>query len=163
MTETGPNRPLVRDKKLYNNFLTDLRCAHQSLQIEPDTVKYASCPRCCSIYPPKQTGRVMEWPSECTWRTFPDSRLCGQCLVKSAVVDGESVRAPIQPFVIQDFDLFVGRLLCRPGYEKILDEGTVLCEGCKNMLDIKDGFAIRDSVAAAPTRNRLKLISRADV
>jgi hypothetical protein len=65
-------------------------------------------------------------------------------LVKSAVEGGESVRVPTHPFVVQDFDSFTGRLLCRPGYEKILDEGTVLRKDSEDLLDIKDGMAIQD-------------------
>jgi len=144
MTGGGGCTPSARDTKLGANFPTDLRAARQSLQIEPDTVKYAACSACCSIYPPQKSGKVTEWPTECTWHRFPDSQLCGQPLVKSAVEAGESVRAPICPFVVQDFDSFVGRLLCRPGYEKILDQGTVFSEQSDELWDIKDGLAIRD-------------------
>jgi hypothetical protein len=143
MTEGG-RIPSVHDTKLHHNFPTDLRSARQSLQIEPDIVKYAACSTCCNIYPPKKSGKIMEWPTECTWRRFPDSPPCGQPLVKSGVEAGESIRVPIRPFEVQDFDSFVGRLLCRPGYEKILDEGTSLSNQSGELNDIKDGLAIRD-------------------
>ena len=143
MTEGG-RTPSARDTKLHHNFPTDLRTARQSIQIEPDVVKYAACSACCNIYPPKKSGKVMEWPTECVWRRFPHSRPCGEPLVKSAVEGGESVRVPICPFEVQDFDSFVGRLLCRPGYEKILDEGTVFSLQPDELTDIKDGSAIRD-------------------
>jgi hypothetical protein len=142
MTEAGRTMS-SRDRKLHATFPTDLRTARQSLHIEPDTVKYATCPDCCSIYPPTMSGKIMEWPTECTSRRFPTSPPCGQPLVKSAVMDGESVRVPINPYVVQDFDSFVGRLLCRPGYERILDDGTVLANVDGELRDIKDGFAIR--------------------
>lgn len=140
MTEGG--RTLSsRDTQLHANFPQDLRTARQSLHIEPDTIRYASCPKCCCLYPPKMSGKITEWPTACTWRSFRDSPPCGQELVKSAVQDGESVRVPIRPFLVQDFDSFVGRLLCRPGYEKMLDEGTVANPG-DELRDIKDGLAI---------------------
>ena len=81
---------------------------------------------------------------ECTSRHFEDSPICGQVLVKSAVERGEGIQVPICPFVVQDFNSFTGRLLCRPGYEKILDQGTVLSENTDKLWDIKDGAAIRD-------------------
>lgn len=143
MTEGG-RTPSPRDIKLHANFPTDLRTARRSLHLEPDIVKYASCPTCCCLYSPTKSGKVMEWPTECTWRSFPDSPPCGQILVKSGVVAGESVRVPIRPYEVQDFDSFVGRLLCRPGYEKLLDQGTLLSSGGAELLDIKDGSAIRD-------------------
>jgi hypothetical protein len=74
----------------------------------------------------------------------PSITTCGQLLVKSAVEGGESVRVPIVPFKVQDFDSFMGRLLCRPGYEKILDEGTILSNQLDELTDIKDSSAIRD-------------------
>ena len=142
MAEEG-RTPSAREKKLHANFPTDLRTARQSLNIEPDTIKYAACPTCCCLYPPKDSGSVTEWPTECTWRPFKDSPPCGQPLVKSAVEGGESVRVPIYPFLVQDFDSFVGRMLCRPGYEKILDDGTVFSNHGTELWDIKDGEAIR--------------------
>ena len=143
MTEGG-RTPSVRDIKLHKFFPTDLRTARQSLNIEPTTIKYATCPTCCCLYPPTNTGTIAEWPTECTWRSFKDSPPCGQPLVKSAVEGGESVRVPIYPYVVQDFDSFVGRMLSRPGYEKILDDGTVFSDEDVAFWDIKDAGSIRD-------------------
>lgn len=142
MSTEGGKTPDLRDTKLRNSFPTDLRTARKSLKIEPDTVTYATCTKCSSIYPPKG-GRIPEWQSECTTRRFPDSPLCGQRLVKSAVMEGNSVRVPIRPFVVQDFDAFVGRLLCRPGYEKLMDEATVLFRGAEELCYITDGAAVQ--------------------
>jgi hypothetical protein len=84
----------------------------------------------------------LEWPAECLWRPFPNTAACGEPLTISGVQDGESVRKPIRPFLVQDFDEFIGKLLSQPGMEEILDQGTVLnCE--HDLWDIKDGEAIR--------------------
>jgi hypothetical protein len=131
-----------REAYLHSKFPTDIRTARLNLDIEADTTVYASCPKCRCTYPPLKNGRVLAWPSECTWRPFPNSRPCGQSLVKSGVVDGQSVRVPIQPFATQDFDSFVGRILSRPGYEAILDQGTVLNPCQVHLEDIKDKAAI---------------------
>jgi predicted Fe-S protein YdhL (DUF1289 family) len=148
MMAEGGRTPSACSAKLCNNLPADIRTARHSLQIEPDTIKYATCPVCCSIYPPTATtrGEITEWPTECSWRRFSALPPCGQILVKSAVENGKSVRVPICPFVVQNFDSFVGRLLCTPGYEKILDEGTVLSnqsDKLNELRDIKDGLAIR--------------------
>ena len=50
----------------------------------------------------------------------------------------------MRPFVVQDFNSFTGRLLCRLGYEQMLDRGTVLSKNVGELWDIKDGAAIRD-------------------
>lgn len=144
MSTEGGRAPSLRDDKLRNSFPTDLRTARSYLKIEPDTVTHAVCTKCSSVYPPKESKGILEWQAECTARRFPDSPLCGQPLVKSGVKEGKSVRVPIRPLVIQDFDAFVGRLLCRPGYEKLMDEATVLHRDMEELLDIKDGAAVQE-------------------
>ena len=126
MSTEGGRTPPLRDDKLRSSFPMDLRTSRSYLKIEPDTITYAVCPKCSSLYPPKEGKRIPEWQPECTARRFSDSPLCGQPLVKSGVMGKESVRVPIRRLVVQDFDAFVGRLLCRPGYEKLMDEATVL-------------------------------------
>ena len=143
MAEEG-DTPCSRNLKLLREFPSDLRSAHRALHIEPDTIEYAACSKCNTIYPPKKSGKILEWPTECMSRHFWDSPICGQVLVKSAVDRGESIRVPMCPFVVQDFNSFTGRLLCRPGYEQMLDRGTVLSKNVGKLWDIKDGAAIRD-------------------
>ena len=50
----------------------------------------------------------------------------------------------MRPFVVQDFNSFTGWLLCRPGYEQMLDRGTVLSTNVGELWDIKDGAVICD-------------------
>ena len=144
MSTEGGRTPALRDNKLRDSFPTDLRTARSYLKIEPDTIMYAVCMKCSSVYPPKGGKGIPEWQSECTARCFPDSPLCGQPLVKSGVKEGKSVRVPIRPFDVQDFDAFVGRLLCRPGYEKLMDNATFLHREVDDLLDIKDGAAVQE-------------------
>ena len=112
--------------------------------MEPNTITYAVCMKCSSVYPPKGGKGILEWQSECTACCFPDSPLCGQPLVKSGVKEEKSVRVLIHPFDIQDFNAFVGRLLCRPGYKKLMDDATVLHREVEDLLDIKDGVAVQE-------------------
>lgn len=65
-------------------------------------------------------GGVQEWPLECTWRAFPHTQPCCTRLVKSGVK------------------------LSRPGFEDILDRGMVLGSHVDQLVDIKDGAAIRE-------------------
>ncbi|KAG2048988.1 hypothetical protein BDR06DRAFT_867972, partial [Suillus hirtellus] len=50
---------------------------------------------------------------------------------------------PVYPYVIQDFNAFLGGLLIRPGIEKAMDHGTMLNEKYQ-MWDIKDGTVIQE-------------------
>ena len=101
------------------------------------------CTKCSSIYPPKEGSHIPEWQPECTAHQFPDSPLCSQPLVKSGVMEGKSVRVPICPFVVQDFDVFVGRLLCRPGYEKLMDKAMVVHREVDKLRGIRDRAVVQ--------------------
>ena len=57
--------------------------------------------------------------------------------------NGESVRVPVRPLIVQHLDVFAARMLSRPGLEAILDEGTVRVSDFY-LHDIKDGDAIRE-------------------
>ena len=100
--------------------------------------------KCSSVYPSKGGKGIPEWQSECTAHCFPNSPLCNQLLVKLGVKEGKSVRVPICPFNVQDFNAFVGRLLCRPGYEELMDNATFLHREVDDLLDIKDGTAVQE-------------------
>ena len=53
------------------------------------------------------------------------------------------MHAPIQPFLIQDFNAFKASLLSQPGMEAILDQGT-LFNDTNDMWDIKDGVGVKE-------------------
>lgn len=65
--------------------------------------------------------------------------------MSSRVEKGESVRYPRRPFVVQDFNAFVGNLLSRPGVEDALDRGTVLLQQ-EELNDIKDGSGVQNLI-----------------
>ena len=139
-SDRSPNR---YENHMHSNFPEDIRTARGSLEIEGDTTLYAACPKCSCVYPPEKNERVTNWPATCSSKRFEASPLCGERLVKSAVQDGESVRTPIRPLVVQNFDSFVARMLSRPGFEAFLDEGSVRV-GDYYIHDIKDADAIRE-------------------
>lgn len=144
MSTEGGKTPSRGNNNLRNSFPTDLCTACSYLKIEPNTTTYTACTKCSTVYPPREERGFLQWPAECTACRFPDSAECSQPLVKSGVSQGESVRVPIRPLVIQDFNAFVGRLLCRPGYEKLMDKGMVLHADVEELLDIKDGTTVRN-------------------
>ena len=140
----GGRAMLHSEAQLHASFPTDLRTAQNSLNLDGDITIHATCPKCRCVYPPTMNGSMHKWPSECTWHPFPHTPHCGTQLVKLGVQNGYSVRVPILPYATQDFDSFVGRILSRPGYEEILDQGTVLSSDLEQLVDIKDGAAIRE-------------------
>ncbi|KIK80783.1 hypothetical protein PAXRUDRAFT_157732, partial [Paxillus rubicundulus Ve08.2h10] len=72
-------------------------------------------------------------------------RPCGRLLVKKSKVGGERTTLPIQPFVIQDYNEFLARVLSHPGMEAAMDCGTMVNDQHQSW-DIKDGTAITEIV-----------------
>ena len=56
MSTEGGKTPSTRDTKLRSSFPLDLRTAHSYLTIEPDTVTYATCTKCSSVYHPRKAA-----------------------------------------------------------------------------------------------------------
>lgn len=125
-------------QSLVNNFPVDIRTVRQAFDIEADITVYAACPKCSCTYKPTTNGKRNKYPSTCTHRRFAKSKMCGEQLIDNS-------QNPIRPFAVQDLDSFVGRLICRPGMEDLLDAGTVI-EPKSELWDIKDGSVIRDMV-----------------
>ena len=119
------------------NWPADLRTAMKDFQLDPDLVKYASCPKCCCVYAPIANH---QYPSVCTHKEFPTSDACGEQLIR---VDG----TPIRPFFYQPVRSWLGRLLSRPGIEEIMDKvwDSSLVNGVGNIMnDIWDGTVLRN-------------------
>lgn len=135
--------PTVREQNLLDNFPRDIRTVRKVFDLEAKTTIYATCPQCLCTYAPEVRGKVNVYPARCSWQRFPTSNECGARLTKRKVVDGCSVREPIRPFVVQDFDEFKAAMLTRPGMEDLLDKGTVFNDQSE-LWDIKDGYGIRD-------------------
>lgn len=133
----------LRQETLLKNFPTDVRTVRKAFHLEAETTTFAACPKCSCTYAPTKEGQIQVYPAVCNWRRFPSSKACGEPLVTSRVVEGESVRWPVRPFVVQNFDAFLGRLLSRPGMEDLLDRGTVFNNEAE-IWDIKDGEAISE-------------------
>ena len=140
----APDRsPSHYEKYMHSIFPEDIRSVRAHLGIEGDVTVYAACPKCSCTYPPEKKGDVTDWPANCSWKRFEASHACGERLVKSGVRNGESVRVPVRPLIVQHLDAFAARMLSRPGLEAILDEGTARVSDFY-LHDIKDGDAIRE-------------------
>lgn len=133
----------AKNQDLLNSFPRDIRTARTIFDLEATTKAYAACPGCSTLYPVE--GEKL--PAHCNQRRYPNAEPCGARLTKLVVQNSNGERkmkrAPIQPFLIQDFDAFKASLLSRPGMEAILDRGT-LFNDTNDMWDIKDGVAVKE-------------------
>ena len=132
-----------REKKILNHFPRDIRTVREVFDVEPTTITYAACPKCSATYPPGKKGKISIYPARCTWQAYKGGKTCGTTLTTRRVVDEQSVRAPIRPFIVQDFAEFKAGLLSQPGMEDAMDCGTILNDE-HNLWDIQDGTGIRE-------------------
>ena len=110
--KTMGNNLSPADEICLRSFPSDVRTARKLLGV-PKTMTYACCPTCSALYPPQDEDGVPMYPFTCI------SEPCRGCdlLKLGSTPDGKSVGVPKRPFMMQDFDDFVARLLSRPGME----------------------------------------------
>ena len=140
----GPRGDIsANNRDLLNSFPRDIRTARKIFDLEATTKAYAACSGCSTLYPVE--GKQL--PAHCNWRRYPNAKPCGNRLTKLVVQNSNGerkmMRAPIQPYLIQDFDAFKASFLSRPGMEAILDRGT-LFNDTNDMWDIKDGGGVKE-------------------
>src|SRR6202012_4278177 len=87
----------------------------------PQTITYACCPACSPLYPPKDEDGVPIYPYECTSKPCQIWGGCDLLKVRSTP-QRKSTGIPKRPFVMQDFNDFVGHLLSRPGAEAAIQQ-----------------------------------------
>lgn len=93
---------------------TDIRTALKTLNIDPDSIQYVCCKKCCACYLPS------ECPDTCQNRETPNSPVCGTRLFRDTGSGRDETRVPIRRFVYQPFKSWLARFLARAGLEDIL-------------------------------------------
>lgn len=102
---------------------TELSTALKRLDIHPDLIYYASCPKCFAIYPPTsdQSGKL-SYPTICTHHETPASPQCNEPLLRTQRDQGGSGGAPRACYAFQPFESWLGRLLSRDGLEDVMEQ-----------------------------------------
>ena len=139
---TSQRKPTAREEHLLKFFPEDIRTVRKAFDMEAKTTTYATCPKCFALYEPDVQGELLVYPPRCDYKPTPRSQPCRARLTTQHVKDGESIRVPIKPFVIQDLDAFVGNLLSRPGIEDAL-ESRKHWQEVDELRDVQDGASIR--------------------
>jgi hypothetical protein len=131
-----------REEYLLKFFPRDIRTVRKQFDLEAKTTTYATCPKCFALYEPEMKGGVLVYPPRCNHKATERSQPCRARLTTQHVKEGESIRVPIKPFVMQDFDAFVGNMLSRPGIEDAL-ESRKHWQEADELRDVQDGASIR--------------------
>lgn len=117
----GPLDPL--EQKILDDMPTNIRTVRAMFGLDPVVTDYATCPKCSMTYAPTfspTAPKVPIYPNRCTHRRFSNRPPCHARVQKSAVMIQRSIRVPIRPLPVQDFDTFVGRMLSVPGVEEAI-------------------------------------------
>jgi hypothetical protein len=99
----------------------DVRGSLKALELDPKTDTFACCPQCFSLYP---IGPNNEFTATCEYQPTPDVAVCGTKLSSTRRVKGRLRNYPSRRFIRQDFHDWLGRLLCRPGMEDLMDSAV---------------------------------------
>lgn len=119
----------------------DIRTAIQAFDLDPDTIHYACCKKCSSIYQPRSKDNP-DYPDVCTFRETPGSEQCGARLLRKKS-KGEGV-IPIRRYVYQPMKSWLGRLLSRPDIEQSFLPKAGPVSFFKRMTDIWHGTELNE-------------------
>ena len=140
-----------REQEVLKHFPKDICSVRQAFDLEPVVTVYATCPnpKCCCTYAPEYQDNIAVYLSRCHHKKHLKSKPCNTRLTTTRVEHGESVRAPLRPFVVQDFHAFVAGLLSRPGMEEMICKGREILQqfgqrALHGLRDIADGSVIAD-------------------
>lgn len=135
--------PSVAEREFLARLPIDIRSIRRAFDLDPVVTVFAACPACSATYEPSYSSNTPIYPARCQYRRWAKSAPCNAKLTIHGVRNAESVRLPRRPFAVQDFDLFIGRMLCRPGMEDILKMGSQVVQAHR-LNDIKDASVMRE-------------------
>ena len=111
-------------QRTLNLLPQDPRTILNQIDLDPRTTSYLQCPVCYALYPFPGTGTDQLPPNaieHCTHRPTPGCDPCGTPLWKDRRIGSKTLKAPCRKYVHQSLKEWVGRLLCRPEVEDVLD------------------------------------------
>lgn len=115
----------AKQRRLAAGIPGDVRGALKALDLEPKTEAFVCCTKCFALYPISDNL----FPPQCTYRQASSSPPCGESLTSTRRVKGVVKTFPCRRFVRQDFHDWLGRLLCRPGMEQLMDSSVRSASG----------------------------------
>lgn len=110
MSSLGPTGPRLR------GFPRDPRTVLTALGLKPDVQAFACCPKCFALY--SSDGEV---PNLCSFKETTTSKPCREPLFRVKRVGDRTQNVFAREYFHQTLNVWLGKLLCRPGVEELLD------------------------------------------
>ncbi|KAH9846544.1 hypothetical protein C2E23DRAFT_574361 [Lenzites betulinus] len=105
----------------------DIRTALSRLKVEPETIRYATCPSCSQTYPPDPRSPDQPYPPLCTFKET-DKPICNAPLTQKVVHAPTSKRqtarttfVPLCPFPYRPLLSWIANLFTRQSAEQIVE------------------------------------------
>lgn len=136
-------------RAILDSLPRDVRTAISRLKLQPNVVRYATCPSCCQIYPPNPSFPNDPYPRECTYRET-DKPVCGASLVRPVkFVEGGQPQVkytPRRPYPYRSVFSWIANVFSRAALEPVIGsawEDTIPSSGGR-WTDIMQAPALRD-------------------
>ena len=131
----------------------DPRTVLETLKLKPEVHSFVCCPKCFSLYP--SDGEIS---GHCSFKETPTSKPCEEPLVHSRRIGATTRSVFVREYFHQSLEVWLGKLLCRPGIEEILDRDVFVEGPSDSRTDIFSGDALRlflgrDGSVFLPSRN----------
>ena len=108
-------------KFLAKSVPSDARTVMRRLALQPSHRVFVCCPKCSSCYP---DGGPDSYPEVCSSQDPLTHRICGRRLRKTRIIHSREHPTPVRRFFYHDFNDWLGKMLCRPGMEDMMDRNT---------------------------------------
>ena len=120
-------------------FPRDSRTALTALKLKPDVQAFACCQKCFALY--SQDGRV---PDLCSFKETTTGKPCNEPLFHVKRIGDITRSVFAREYFHQTLNIWLGKLLCRPGIEGLLDRDVIAESPGDPHTDIFSGDVLRN-------------------
>jgi len=119
-------------------FPRDPRTVLKALKLKPDVQSFACCRKCFALYASDE-----EIPNFCSFKETTTSKPCREPLFCVKRVGDRTQNVLVREYFHQTLNIWLGKLLCRPGVEELLDRDVFAENFGDPQADIFSGDVLR--------------------
>src|SRR5581483_6061826 len=135
---------MVVDKDTYSKFPTSLYMANKLFGISDQSIKYATCKKCCKLYAIKDLPTDI--PYHCTFQDFPNHTManlrspCNAIITKQVPTNQKMMHRPSLIFPVANIKRRLRQLYNTKGFEESCRKWTIRPNNDQELADIFDGI-----------------------
>lgn len=146
-TSTSGNSLTRFQQAIVDTIPRDVRTALKHLSVEPDVIRYASCPSCSQIYAPDRSHPDNRYPQLCSF-SETDKGVCGSPLVRKSSKDDacSTTYTALRPYPYRTLCSWIADLFSRSKAEELVESAWAKA-------DLPPGSPYRDILHAPALQN----------